>query len=161
MAVRIGTSGCGMVCASLSPQGGPEAIAKLATPSGRPFQTKPPDYSASVRGSVISFLVRSPASCPSILACVLNTRRAGAEANIVIAGDTAWLQGTRPEAETAAALEATFPQVPKVWLQEATDMLQRQAEEDGAAIRCSPRYLLPHLHGWPCCHVHHNTQAAS
>lgn len=152
--VDISKSGAGLFCVPLTPQGGPEAIAELSTPSGNPFRTAPPDQKSRVEGSVISFLMRNPKGHAKLIRCVVNTRRGGAEATFVVAGDAEWLKAARPEADSYAALAATFPQIPEVWLREAAVSLHRQAAADDITVRCALP-AITYLHSRTCCCRYH------
>ena len=157
MRADLQRSAVAAACTRVESPGAPSAFAGLETPSGRPFIGAPADCNSGLEGTMSNFAQPSAAAAQEMVMCLVGVRHGGATVTVTLVAEAAWLrqEQPRPVKESQAVLEAAYPQVPQLWLQQAAEAIHGGNGDGAARIRCVAPQCIPHMHcaGAPCPRV--------
>lgn len=128
---------------SFTPKGDPTTYSNLPTPSGSRMQITPPTVSDSGGATCTAYFPAGPNAEPGIQLLLLTIWAGGDAVGALFGASGEWFAAERPAPEWLAALEAAFPGVPSVWLQEAAETLAGGS----LRVRCATGRHPP---GLPC-----------
>ena len=135
MAVRITHSVIGIVCNLVESPGHPSTFSTLATPSGVPFQGAPEGFEGPLEGCMTAFVLPGPDKPPELGFCALSVRHGGREISTAITGDAQALRQMQSEDDIFQKLEAAYPHMPTLWLQQSAAIMHDRAVAADQRIR--------------------------
>ena len=147
MRVSVHRSAVAAACTRVESPGAPSTFADLETPSGRPFIGAPADCNSGLEGTMSNFAEPSAAAVPEMVMCFVGARDGGATVTITVVAEAAWLRQERPVKEFQLILEAAYPQVPRLWLQQAAEAIKGGDRDGAPRIRCVSHQCIPPM----CC----------
>lgn len=138
MHARVDCSPTVVVCTYVDTPGHLSAYSTLDTPGGNPLQGTPDGFDRPMHGNTLAFIRPNPESPggKSLGDCYVSSWQGGSTTAVAMNGTAEWLQEERTAEELVQAFEETYPQMPRLWLQQMAEHIQGQVAAKGLRMRC-------------------------